>query len=104
MHTTLSFAEQAEAALAATRTAHVPVGVLQAAVAVALAAESLAQDQHTRAAAGETVAALLNAMVNLCPNRPTQPSRRTRPAAPRPRPAPPVGYVEESVGNCMEPA
>ncbi|MFK0050132.1 hypothetical protein ACIQU4_39735 [Streptomyces sp. NPDC090741] len=35
MHTTLSFTEQAETALAATRTAHVSVGVLQAAIAVA---------------------------------------------------------------------
>ncbi|MEU8434559.1 hypothetical protein AB0F18_16870 [Streptomyces sp. NPDC029216] len=101
MHTTLSFTEQAETALAATRTAHVSVGVLQAAIAVALAAETLAQDERTQAVAGETVAALLSAMDDLCSDRPTQPSKRVRPAPPRPRPAP-VGHAPH--GGCLDPS
>jgi Tfp pilus assembly protein FimV len=104
MHTTLSFTEQAEAALAATRTAHVSVGVLQAAVAVALIAESLAPDERTQAVAGETVAALLGAMDDLCPDPPARPGERVRPAPPRPRPAP-VGPVERPPHEgCLDPS
>lgn len=102
MHTTLSFTEQAETALAATRMAHVPVGVLQAAVAVALVAEALAGDERTRTVAGETVAALLHEMNNLCPNSSAPPVSQPRSVAPRPRPAP-AGYAASYEG-CLDPS